>query len=108
MALVPRSTETAPPGDADAPDAWIRRHQAAAWRYLRVCRCPADVADDLVQEAMLAALHKGIHEHSDAMSAAWLRGAVTKLWCMHLRTQRRRARLTELALAAKAREQCAA
>jgi RNA polymerase sigma-70 factor (ECF subfamily) len=92
----------------DPLDAWIRRHQAGPWRFLRLAGCPADVADDLVQDAMLAALHKRIYERPDGVASAWLRGAVTNLWHMHMRARRRRARLGDLALAAKALTQCGA
>ncbi|MEO6595921.1 MAG: sigma-70 family RNA polymerase sigma factor [Planctomycetota bacterium] len=88
-------------------DAWIRRHQTATWRYARLCGCPADVADDLVQEALLAALHKQIPERADPLAAAWLRGAVNNLWRMHLRTNSRRTQRIDLALAETARRQCA-
>jgi RNA polymerase sigma-70 factor (ECF subfamily) len=69
-------------------DAWVQRHQAAPWRFLRLCGCPADVADDLVQDALLAALHKGVDGQPDSIAASWLRGAVTNLWRMHLRRER--------------------
>ncbi len=91
----------------DGLDIWIRHHQVPTWRFVRLCGCPADVADDLVQEALLAALHKRIPEQPDPMAAAWLRGAVTNLWRMHLRTSLRRDRRLELALAESARVQCA-
>jgi len=76
-------------GDRDGEvEAWVVRHQAAPWRFLRLCGCPADVADDLVQDALLAALHKGVDKQPDAIAAGWLRGAVTNLWRMHLRRGR--------------------
>ena len=65
----------------------------------------AGVADDLLQEAMLAALHKRIHAQDDASAAAWLRGAVANLWRMHLRGSARRAAATARALAERAHEQ---
>jgi RNA polymerase sigma-70 factor (ECF subfamily) len=80
--------QTAQGGDGPAVGAWVRRHQAAPWRFLRLCGCPVDVADDLVQEALLAALHKGVHAQPDDIAARWLRGAVTNLWRMHLRSSR--------------------
>ena len=73
--------------DADPGD-WIRRHQEAPWRFLRLCGCPADIADDLVQEALIAALQKNVPEQPDPVAASWLRGAVTNLWRMHLRSRR--------------------
>lgn len=88
-------------------EAWVRRHQAPTWRFLRLCGCTADVADDLVQEAMLAALHKGIDQRDDAAAAAWLRGAATNLWRMQLRGEARRAARTARALAERALTECA-
>lgn len=100
-----------------APDrereAWVRRHQAAPWRFLRLCGCPGDIAEDLVQEALLAALHKGVDAQPDPVAASWLRGAVTNLWRMHLRSQRVRGDAlatfaADLALAELAYSRCAA
>jgi RNA polymerase sigma-70 factor (ECF subfamily) len=93
-------------------EAWVRRHQAAPWRFLRLCGCPSDVADDLAQEALLAALHKGVDAQPDAIAASWLRGAVTNLWRMHLRSARVRGDAlatfaADLALAELAYSRCA-
>lgn len=86
----------------DRIEAWVRRHQVRAWRYLRMRGCPAHQADDLVQEALLAALHKQQHLQVDECAAAWLRGALENLWRMHLRSEGRRIRHTEAAVAARA------
>src|SRR5687767_8189689 len=96
-------------GDAasDAVDAWVRRHQVTTWRYLRLCGCPADAADDVVQEALLAALHKRVHELDDAHAAAWLRAAAANLWRMRLRGEARRAARTARLAAEQAYAQCA-
>lgn len=75
----------APPLDAQALDAWVRRHERRPWRYLRACGCPADLADDFVQDALLAALHKQVPTWTDADANAWLLGAVRNLWREHLR-----------------------
>jgi RNA polymerase sigma-70 factor (ECF subfamily) len=102
------STNVRPGVPDDAVDAWIRRHQLPTWRYLRLCGCKADGADDLVQEAMIAALHKRVHECDDRQAAAWLRGAAANLWRMRLRGEARRAaRMSQLA-ADRAYTQCAA
>jgi len=78
-----------------------------AWRFARLCGCPPDVADDLVQEALMAAIHKQIPREPDARATAWLRRAVENLWCMHLRSEGRRAKNVDAALAARALHQCA-
>jgi RNA polymerase sigma-70 factor, ECF subfamily len=88
-------------------DAWVLRHQGPTWRFLRLCGCPADLADDLLQDAMFAAVHKRIHERPEGEASAWLRGAASNLWRMHLRTQRRRPNLDgDLGLAELAFQQC--
>lgn len=98
------------PGPAPAHDAWVRRHLRAPWRFLLACGCPADLADDLVQEAMLAALHKGVPELEDADARAWLIGAARQLWRAHLRRQgvSQRALRARAELAQRALQQCAA
>lgn len=80
----------AAPAEHDPRGDWIDRHQRGLWRFARLLGARADHADDLVQDALLAGLHKGMHERADAEAAVWLRGAVRNLWRMHLRTQRRR------------------
>lgn len=64
-----------------------------------MCGCSPDLADDLVQDALLAAWHKRIPEQPDAVAAAWLRAAVNNLWRMHLRSQTRRERHLDAILA---------
>ncbi len=104
-----RSTADVRPENADdAVDAWVRRHQVPTWRHLRLCGCPADAADDLVQETLLAALHKRVHERDDQHAAGWLRGAATNLWRMRLRGDARRAARTARLAAERAYAQCAA
>ncbi len=89
----------------DAIEAWVRRHQVRAWRYVRLRGCPADIAEDLLQEVLLAAVHKGIHDEPDARAAAWLRGALDNLWRMHLRSEGRYVRRVEAAAAELALQQ---
>lgn len=91
-------------------DDWVRRHQKGPWRYLLACGCPVDVAEDLLQEALLAAMHKQVPRLDDRDAAAWLIGAVRLLWRAHLRKQGvfQRAMLARAALAERAMQQCAA
>lgn len=96
------------PDCPDAVEAFVRRHQGPTWRFLRLCGCPADAADDLVQEALLAALHKRIVDRDDGAAAAWLRGAAGNLWRMHLRGNARRAACTAKAVAERAIVLCTA
>jgi RNA polymerase sigma-70 factor (ECF subfamily) len=78
------------PATADARGEFVARHQRGLWRFARLLGAANDHADDLVQEALLAALHKQVDARPDPEAAAWLRAAVRNLWRMHLRTQRRR------------------
>jgi len=76
--------------EADARADFVARHQRGLWRFARLLGAANDHADDLVQEALLAALHKQIDARPGPDAAAWLRAAVRNLWRMHLRTQSRR------------------
>jgi RNA polymerase sigma-70 factor (ECF subfamily) len=87
------------PAPRDPRADWVARHARGAWRFARLLGCPAQLADDLAQDALLAALHKGIDTRPDGEAAPWLRAAVRNLWRMHLRTQRRRPAHVELAQA---------
>ena len=78
------------PVRSDPRDEFVERYQRGLWRFARLLGAAGDHAEDLVQEALLAALHKGIDAYADPEAAAWLRAAVRNLWRMHLRTQRRR------------------
>ena len=88
-------------------EAWVQRHQVRAWRFVRLRGCPADRADDLLQEALMAAVQKGVHLEPDERAAAWLRVALDNLWRMHLRTEGRRARRLDAFVAERALRQCA-
>lgn len=93
------------PEERAAVEAWVRLHQVRAWRYVRLRGCPADLAYDLVQEALMAALHKGIAGEPESVAFAWLRGALDNLWLQHLRTEGRRQRHHEAARAVRALHQ---
>ncbi|MCB9879780.1 MAG: sigma-70 family RNA polymerase sigma factor [Planctomycetes bacterium] len=86
----------------DAIEAWVRRHQVRAWRYVRLRGAAPDLADDLVQEALMAGVRKGVHGEPDERAAAWLRAALDNLWRMHLRSEGRRSHHLEAAIAARA------
>ena len=66
---------------------FVRRHQAALQVYLRLIGADASVAEDLAQEAFLAALSRWDEVAPDG---AWLRGAARKLWLERLRGEKRR------------------
>lgn len=98
----PAAMERDRPDGRSEVEAWVRRHQVVAWRYVRLRGCPADLAHDLVQEALLAAVHKGIVTRDDPQAAAWLRGALDNLWLAHLRREGRRSHHLEAAAALRA------
>ncbi|MEC7583929.1 MAG: RNA polymerase sigma factor [Planctomycetota bacterium] len=70
--------------------AWVGRHQRAAWRYLRFLQVDADLVEDLLQDALLAAVAEGLPERPDAVARAWLRTTIRNLWLMELRRRQRR------------------
>ena len=70
--------------------AWVRACEPGARRYLRFLGCPDDLADDLLQEAFLAALHKRAHRLPDAAGRTWLRSAIRNLWRHQARARSRR------------------
>jgi len=94
------------PKNQDIIEAWVQRHQMAAWRYLRLLGCQADIADDLLQDALMAAVHKNIHCEPGPRASAWLQQALRNLWRMHCRSEGRRVRNIETAMAERAMQQC--
>ena len=93
MPLVPQhrlQPPAVPPRPSPDPlGDWVARHTRGTWRFARLLGCDSHLADDLVQDALLAALHKEVHARDDAAAAAWLRAAVRNLWRAHLRARRR-------------------
>lgn len=98
----PAAMERDRPDVRSEVEAWVRRHQGAAWRYVRLRGCPSDLAHDLVQEALMAAVHKGIAATDDQHGAAWLRRALDHLWLAFLRREGRRSHHLEAAAALRA------
>lgn len=96
----PHRSVPLPHGMTTGPTAWVERHEAATWRWLRGLGASADVAQDLLQDAFLAALDRpDWAQWDEARSRAWLRAATRNLWRMHLRTDARRRRRERLAAA---------
>lgn len=93
VAAVPERFEPA----CDDPRAdWVARHQGAVWRYLRYLGCARDLAEDVLQEALLAGLRQGIDGRSDGPARTWLRATARHLFVDRLRG-RRRAAVVEIA-----------
>jgi len=74
--------------DDDALAAFVRRHQAGLWRFLRMCGCDGQQAEEIAQDALLIALRRG-RTGDDA--AAFLRQTAKFLWLRTRRDERRRA-----------------
>lgn len=76
-------------GDAEHA-AVIRQHQAGLWRYLRFLGAPAELAEDLAQETLVAALGARIFDsREDPALAAWLRTTGHNLLRAHIRRVQR-------------------
>lgn len=76
--------------DEQGAAAFVDRHQAGLWRWLRMLGCESASAEEHCQDALLAALHEGVHRWADADAGRWLRAAARNLFLMELRTRRRR------------------
>jgi RNA polymerase sigma factor (sigma-70 family) len=86
-------------------DDWIEHHARGVFRFVRSLGVPADVADELTQEAFVAAWRKQKHELPAAALGAFLRRAARLAWLERCRDRRREeAALSALALAAWERD----
>ena len=65
---------------------WHEQARARLWRYLRFLGCPADLAADFTQDALLAALREF---PAAAAPMPWLLTTARNRLRMHLRTARR-------------------
>lgn len=61
--------------DTETLSNFVREHQAAVWRYLRVLGCQPDQADDLTQEVFLAALKRPVVSASRSRARRYLLAA---------------------------------
>lgn len=66
---------------------FVRRHQGALQVYLQLLGADRTIAEDLAQEAFLAAFARWEEVSPDG---AWLRGAARKLWLERVRREERR------------------
>jgi len=60
------------------------------WRFLRRAGCERDLAEDLAQDACLAALHHGIDRLGWDMAGPWLQATARNLLRSHRRAAQRR------------------
>ena len=86
---------------------WVRCHQRGVWRFLRTLGCPADEADDLMQETLLIALRRGLPQ-DDGDPRGFLRATARNLWLRSLRAQGRQSDALVAAAEAKWMRDCAA
>lgn len=75
---------------------FVVRHQFGLQRWLRALGCPPEQAEEHCQDALLAALHEGVHERPSGIAAAWLKTAARNLFWMQLRRDRRRPPVTAI------------
>ena len=85
-----------PEPSAESPGSrWIEATLPSLWRFLRRLGCSREVAEDLAQDACLAALEKGVHGWPDPQAMAWVIASARNLFRAHLRANGRRPRLLE-------------
>ena len=78
----------------------MREHQRDVWRFLRALGCEPALADDVTQEAFIAAYRKPPVERSDAETGAWLRATARNIYLNHAKRERRQVASLEAAEAA--------
>lgn len=79
------------------PAAWIQRHQTPLYWYLRSLRCPADLIEDCMQEALTRAIRRPFVLRMRERSAGrWLRTTARNAYLMELRRRRRRPEILDL------------
>lgn len=71
--------------ESDGLSQWIESHQMWLWRYLRFLGSPNDIAEDICQETLLAALHHEIQTRDQKPAIAWLRTTACNFFRKHLR-----------------------
>jgi len=76
--------------ETDPATRWVRTHQERVFWYLRYLRCPRDLAEDLLQEALAIGLQRPfVLGMAEPEANRWLRTTARNLYFMHLRRQRR-------------------
>jgi len=86
-----RAPAAAPTQDADRD--WVRAHQAELWRFVRALGAAPSVAEEVLQDALLAGLGQPDRaQWSRGDSRRWLRATARNLYFMSLRGRSRRQR----------------
>ncbi|MCR9247407.1 MAG: RNA polymerase sigma factor [bacterium] len=84
-------TDPSRPPAANESTRWVIDHQEPLWRWVCGLGAPRDTAEDIVQDALLAALAQPDQRRWTAdHSNRWLRVTARNLWRMHLRSESRR------------------
>lgn len=76
------------------PSTWIDTALPRLWRFLRRLGCDATAAEDLAQDAALAAISSGVYRLEQDAAMAWLHATARNLFRAHLRTKARQPQLT--------------
>jgi RNA polymerase sigma-70 factor (ECF subfamily) len=63
----------------------LAAHRLEIWRYLRFLGCEAHLANDLVQEVFLCAMHASYVDRGLRARARWLRGIARNLYLKQMR-----------------------
>ncbi|MEZ5964271.1 MAG: sigma factor-like helix-turn-helix DNA-binding protein [Planctomycetota bacterium] len=90
MIRAPAPVALDPNSDEAEATAFVTRHQAGLWRWLRALGCDGASAEEHCQDALLAALHQGLARWPVAEAQRWLQVAARNLFLMDLRARRRR------------------
>jgi RNA polymerase sigma-70 factor, ECF subfamily len=97
MMLRATGVRTRSDGARDGPSTWLDDHGDALFAYARV-HAPHDVAEDLVQETLLAAMKGDATFNGRSSRRTWLIGILRHKLADHVR-QRRRFRADDVVLA---------
>lgn len=91
----PRPADAPPAPAEEAVATFVRRHQTALWRFLRVLGCRGQQAEAIAQDALVIALQRGLPDASSdpdqTAAGAFLRQTARHLWLREQRDLRRRA-----------------
>jgi RNA polymerase sigma factor (sigma-70 family) len=80
-----------PQAEVDPVAAFVRRHQIAAWRFLRALGCRGQQAEAIVQDALVIALQRGLDREPEDDAGAFVCRTCRHLWWREQRADRRRA-----------------
>lgn len=88
MSSTPNPGTSGPADDTADPSAWLDRHGDALYRYARARVGRREIAEDLVQDVLLAAL-RGVHLYrGEAAARTWLLGILRRKIADHYRRER--------------------